>query len=95
MAEYKELISVLKEHRVKFRPEIISNLPKEEQRQIVLRSLKAVNLFDVVLIGIATVVLIESKLVLDIFTILSAAIIGYSCWRIWAYRSASSAIKKL
>lgn len=95
MAEDKELTKVLKEYRVKFRPEIISNLPKEEQRQIVLRSLKAVNILDVVLIGIATAILVESKLILDVFTILSAAIIGYSCWRIWAYRSASSAIKKL
>jgi hypothetical protein len=95
MAADNELIDILKEHRVRFRPEIISNLPKEEQRQIVLRSLRAVNLFDVILIMVAVVVLVESKLILDIATILSAAIIGYSCWRIWAYRSASSAIKKL
>jgi len=95
MAADNELIDILKEHRVRFRPEIISNLPKEEQRQIVLRSLRAVNLFDVILIMVAAVVLVESRLILDIATILSAAIIGYSCWRIWAYRSASSAIKKL
>lgn len=95
MTTGKKIEEILSEHQIKFSAESLNKIPSNEHKTAVLRSLKIINVIDVILILVALIVIAESNLVLNFINILAGGIIGFSCWRIFTYRSASAKIRKL
>lgn len=95
MKQSEKIAEILAEYQIKFRPEVLDAIPVSEQKNAILRSFRLVNFFDLVIILFSIGIIIDSNGTLDFFAILAGGLIGFSSWRIYAYRSASSKIRKL